>query len=123
MEQLQLVSQVYKLYELRNSLTEGVSSYEKMAHEYETLIDIVKNDERSKELNAEFLPGIEQNLNEIRKAIVSHARRIACVEKLIALFEADDTKEQLDSIITMTFTALGIAGTEPEAANETPADN
>ena len=118
-------SRIYKLYELRDELKSGINNITKVIDQQNTLCEIVEASDK-KEAYTDFIKGIKSTNKTYANQIETFTNRLNVINGLLELYEKrDDKSELIDSIITATLFALGIADTntlEKEESNTEPTE-
>lgn len=118
-------SRIYKLYELRDELKSGINNITKVIDQQNTLCEIVEASDK-KEAYTDFIKGIKSTNKTYANQIETFTNRLNVINGLLELYEKRDNKSELiDSIITATLFALGIADTntlEKEESNTEPTE-
>lgn len=113
-------SRIYKLYELRDELKSGINNITKVIEQQNTLCEIVEASDK-KDAYVDFIKGIKSTNKTYSNQIEIFTNRLNVINGLLELYEKrDDKSEFIDSIITATLFALGIADTntlEKEESN------
>lgn len=110
MENINLESQLFKIFELETELKRGAEQYSAAIPQYEALLDIVKASNRIQELPEGFCEHTEEDLENIKKGLRNIRKRLMYIQML-----KDKAKDNSDAegLITLVFLALGI-GVETE---------
>lgn len=118
-------SRIYKLYELRDELKSGINNITKVIEQQNTLCEIVEASDK-KDAYTDFIKGIKSTNKTYANQIETFTNRLNVINGLLELYEKrDDKSELIDSIITATLFALGIADTntlEKEESNTEPTE-
>lgn len=118
-------SRIYKLYELRDELKSGINNITKVIEQQNTLCEIVEASDK-KDAYVDFIKGIKSTNKTYANQIETFTNRLNVINGLLELYEKrDDKSELIDSIITATLFALGIADTntlEKEESNTEPTE-
>lgn len=118
-------SRIYKLYELRDELKSGINNITKVIEQQNTLCEIIEASDK-KDAYVDFIKGIKSTNKTYANQIETFTNRLNVINGLLELYEKrDDKSELIDSIITATLFALGIADTntlEKEESNTEPTE-
>ena len=104
-------SRIYKLYELRDELRAGINNITKVIEQQNTLCEIVESSDK-KDQFTNFVEGMKSTNKNYKEQIETFTNRLNVINGLLELYEKRDEKSTfIDSIITATLFALGIADT------------
>ena len=104
-------SRIYKLYELRDELKSGINNITKVIEQQNTLCEIVEASDK-KDQFTNFVEGMKSTNKNYKEQIETFTNRLNVINGLLELYEKRDEKSTfIDSIITATLFALGIADT------------
>lgn len=105
MENINLESQMFKIFELDAELKRGAEQYAAAIPQYEALLDIVKTSERANELPEGFCEHTTEDLENIKKGLHNIKKRLMYIQML-----KDKVKDnsEAEGLVTLVFLALGI---------------
>ena len=101
-------SQMYRVYEMKDELTKGIDSLERMIGDQETLVSFIKSNSGDEipESIGNLVTELENQITTYNKQLESLRNRKDLFENFLNWFETNSRRDEIDENLSLMFAAM-----------------